>query len=395
MATYIVQPGDSLWEIANDHHLTLKELLAANPQIKNPDLIHPGDPVVVPNRGPTAADLAKLLEPLHQLKAGVASALAAKHNGPQKTTAAAAQSSLASGHGSGTGHSPAGDAAKTHIHKPASALAGIAPGQFGSGHGSGAGKPAPFVGPQAPGIAAGQTGSGSGSAAAAHSIAHPNAAQKHAAAKHDAAKHAAAKKAAIKKTKTATTPPWLTLAFGEYLRWQPWLREHNVAARNAWMRQKILQYGAAGGLSSVDEWCSCFVNWVLQHSLAKPSGKGFVGGTRHALAGSWAAWSGGKQIAPRRGAICVKAGWSDSWCDWKHVGFCLDWSGGDAIEEVTEFDQYSNQYIRAYYNISVEMLGGNQGHPNGYDMGWGYSAVTRSWQTSPHGFLFIWPKWLK
>ena len=380
MATYLIRPGDSLWEIANDHHLTIKELLAANPQIKNPDLIFAGDSIVIPNRGPTAADLAKLLEPLQQLRAGVTNALAAKHKLPAQATAGATSGALSVGHGfgSGSGYSVATKVATPHVPEPGNRVVGVS-GMVGSGLGAASGAP-PFVGP-VPATSSGPLNQGVG-----HSAGH----------RIPAPKQVAAKRAATtaKYTQSAAVP-WLTLAYGEYLRWQPWLKETNVAARYAWMHQKILQYGAAGGLSSVDEWCSCFVNWVLQNSLTKPSGKGFVGGTRHALAGSWAAWSGGKQVAPRRGAICVKAGWSDSWCDWKHVGFCLSWSGGDAIEEVTEFDQYSNQYIRAYYNISVEMLGGNQGHPNGYDMGWGYSAVTRSWQTSPHGFLFIWPKWLK
>jgi hypothetical protein len=204
----------------------------------------------------------------------------------------------------------------------------------------------------------------------------------------------AAKKSKPKKSAKTGTPPWLTLAYNEYLQWQPWLNEPNYSKRFAWMDSKVRQYCPAGGIGGVADWCSAFVNWVLQRSLPKPSGKGYVLGTHHGLAGSWSAWSGGKQVAPRRGAICVKAGYTGTWCDWVHVGFCMNWDGGKAIQEVTEWDQYSNQYIRAYYNISVEMLGGNQGHPNGYPMSWGNSGITRSWQSSSHGFMFIWPKWL-
>ena len=40
---YIVQPGDSLSKIAKSHNVPLKQILDANPQIKNPDLIHPRD----------------------------------------------------------------------------------------------------------------------------------------------------------------------------------------------------------------------------------------------------------------------------------------------------------------------------------------------------------------
>ena len=42
---YTVKSGDNLWEIANRYGLTVSQLLAMNPQIKNPSLIRPGDEV--------------------------------------------------------------------------------------------------------------------------------------------------------------------------------------------------------------------------------------------------------------------------------------------------------------------------------------------------------------
>lgn len=45
---YAVQQGDTLWGIAKRCGVELAELLAANPQIKNPNLIHPGDEVNIP-----------------------------------------------------------------------------------------------------------------------------------------------------------------------------------------------------------------------------------------------------------------------------------------------------------------------------------------------------------
>lgn len=45
---YKVKSGDTLGKIATSYHITLKELLAANPQIKNPDLIHVGDLIKIP-----------------------------------------------------------------------------------------------------------------------------------------------------------------------------------------------------------------------------------------------------------------------------------------------------------------------------------------------------------
>lgn len=48
-ATYdTVRKGDTLWGIAKRHGVTLAALTAANPQIKNPNLIYPGDKVRIP-----------------------------------------------------------------------------------------------------------------------------------------------------------------------------------------------------------------------------------------------------------------------------------------------------------------------------------------------------------
>lgn len=45
---YIVKKGDSLWKIAVRYQVGISEIIAANPQFKNPDLIYPGDKVYVP-----------------------------------------------------------------------------------------------------------------------------------------------------------------------------------------------------------------------------------------------------------------------------------------------------------------------------------------------------------
>jgi len=47
--TYTVQPGDSMWKIAVKYQIGLSEIIAANPQIKNPALIYPGQKITVPN----------------------------------------------------------------------------------------------------------------------------------------------------------------------------------------------------------------------------------------------------------------------------------------------------------------------------------------------------------
>ncbi|MFD2445100.1 SafA/ExsA family spore coat assembly protein [Bacillus sp. CGMCC 1.16607] len=47
--TYTVQPGDSLWKIAVRYQVGISELIQANPQFKNPNLIYPGQKVTIPN----------------------------------------------------------------------------------------------------------------------------------------------------------------------------------------------------------------------------------------------------------------------------------------------------------------------------------------------------------
>ena len=45
---YVVKKGDTLWGIASRHGITLAALIAANPQIKNPNMIYVGDKVRLP-----------------------------------------------------------------------------------------------------------------------------------------------------------------------------------------------------------------------------------------------------------------------------------------------------------------------------------------------------------
>jgi len=47
-ATHTVVSGDTLWAIAQRYGIALSDLLAANPNIKNPNRIYTGDKVVIP-----------------------------------------------------------------------------------------------------------------------------------------------------------------------------------------------------------------------------------------------------------------------------------------------------------------------------------------------------------
>ncbi len=57
MISYIVQPGDSLWKIARSYHITLDELIAANPQIQDPNQIQSGETIYIPKVHPSVPDI--------------------------------------------------------------------------------------------------------------------------------------------------------------------------------------------------------------------------------------------------------------------------------------------------------------------------------------------------
>ncbi len=49
MDSYTVRPGDSLWKIAVKYKIGLREIINANNQINNPDLIYPNEKIKIPN----------------------------------------------------------------------------------------------------------------------------------------------------------------------------------------------------------------------------------------------------------------------------------------------------------------------------------------------------------
>ena len=45
---YVVKPGDTMYSIAKYFNVPLDMLIAANPQVTNPDLIYPGQVIMIP-----------------------------------------------------------------------------------------------------------------------------------------------------------------------------------------------------------------------------------------------------------------------------------------------------------------------------------------------------------
>lgn len=52
--TYTVVRGDSMWRIAVKYEIGVSEIIKANPQIKNPNLIYPGQKISIPEAAPLA-----------------------------------------------------------------------------------------------------------------------------------------------------------------------------------------------------------------------------------------------------------------------------------------------------------------------------------------------------
>lgn len=62
MTTYTVQPGDSIWKIALQFQMGISEIIAANPQVKEPSLIYPGQQITIPLQDPLRSIEQKVID---------------------------------------------------------------------------------------------------------------------------------------------------------------------------------------------------------------------------------------------------------------------------------------------------------------------------------------------
>jgi uncharacterized YkwD family protein/spore coat assembly protein SafA len=66
---YTVQPGDSLWKIAVRYQVGISEIISANPQFRNPNLIYPGNKVNIPNYDATKSIESQVVQLTNQERA--------------------------------------------------------------------------------------------------------------------------------------------------------------------------------------------------------------------------------------------------------------------------------------------------------------------------------------
>jgi spore coat assembly protein SafA/uncharacterized protein, YkwD family len=67
--TYTVRSGDSMWLIASRYQVGISEIIAANPQIKNPSLIYPGQVITIPSLSDVKAIELRVVELVNQQRA--------------------------------------------------------------------------------------------------------------------------------------------------------------------------------------------------------------------------------------------------------------------------------------------------------------------------------------
>lgn len=67
--TYIVKPGDSMWKIAVKYQIGVSEIIQANTQVKDPNMIYPNQKLNIPNINQTKGVEVEVLNLVNQERA--------------------------------------------------------------------------------------------------------------------------------------------------------------------------------------------------------------------------------------------------------------------------------------------------------------------------------------
>ncbi len=68
-STYTVVRGDTMWKIAVKYQVGVSEIISANPQIKNPSLIYPGQKINIPSQTDAKSIEMKVVELVNKVRA--------------------------------------------------------------------------------------------------------------------------------------------------------------------------------------------------------------------------------------------------------------------------------------------------------------------------------------
>jgi cell wall-associated NlpC family hydrolase len=70
-AQHYVNPGETMYQISKEHHMTLSDLISLNPHITNPNLIRPNDYIIIRSQTEPQKDLTDYARSLQSITAYV------------------------------------------------------------------------------------------------------------------------------------------------------------------------------------------------------------------------------------------------------------------------------------------------------------------------------------
>ncbi|MFY9223123.1 MAG: TIGR02594 family protein [Blastocatellia bacterium] len=277
--TYTVKKGDTLSEIAKDAGVSLSSVIKSNPQIKNPNLIYPGQQINMPSAGGNTGNLSGLKvsqaampqdSPVDMLRAPSGGGML--REGSRGPAVAEMQQQLKQlGFNPGPADGVFGPRTEAAVKSFQQSRGITSDGVFGPQSRAAMSQPAVNNGSR--------PAMGNGGVDGVRNNASTNG-----------------------------SPSWLNIARGE-------IGTKEIAGSRD--NQRIIEYHSTTGKFGDDEvpWCASFVNWTLKEAGIK--------GTGSAMARSFLNW--GKPTEPKPGAVVVFSRGNNP--SQGHVGFYLGTEG--------------------------------------------------------------------